>query len=430
VQTTVEDLSPIKKKIGVALPPEEFRAELEQAFRGLQSRARIKGFRPGKVPRPILERYYGEQVRSEVIGKLIEESFARALEEHKLKVVARPQIVAEEVHPENGLRYSATFEIKPEFDVEGAAGLEVTRVVTPVGEDAIEQQLERLRESFAQMVPLAERDAVETGDLVEIAYTGVVEGQVVPGASVKSRVIEIGAHVFPPPFEERLVGTRRGESLHIDVPYPPTHHSREIAGKTVTFRVEVKEIGAKELPRLDDEFAKDHGECGSLTELRDRIRRGIAAAAEREADERLRSSLVEQLTARNPVEVPEALVARRFEMMEREIGLHRARASGDAELDARIDALRAELRQRARAAAHSALVLERLAAQQALEVGETEIDERIADIARGVPSERERLAEIYRSPDARREIADRLAQEKALEWLVAHARISPGAPQS
>lgn len=430
MQTTVEDLSPVKKKLGVALPPEEFRAELDQAYRGLQLRARIKGFRPGKVPRPVLERYYGEQVQSEVVGKLIQESFARALAEHRLQAVARPEIVTEEIRPENGLRYSATFEVRPEFEVAGADGLEVARTVEPVTDDAIDHQLERLRESLAHMVPLSGRETIEAGDLVEIGYTGVADGRVVQGASVKSRVIEIGAQVFPPPVEERLIGRRRGESLHVDVAYPATHHHREIAGKTVTFRIEVKEIGAKELPVLDDEFAKDHGECGSLAELRERIRRDLGAVAEREADERVRSALVAQLTARNPVAVPEALVERRFEAMERELGLHGARASGDAELDAKIERVRAELVERARASVHAALVLDRLAVQQGLEVADREIDERIAAIVHAAPRERERLAELYRSPDARHEVGERLAQEKALQWLVAHARVTPGTAQT
>ncbi len=278
MESTVEDLSPVKKKIGVALPPEEVRAEIDEAYRGLQRRARIKGFRPGKVPRQVLERYYGEQVQSEVIGKLIQESYARALEEHRLHAIARPEIVAEEVRPEAGLRYSATIEIKPEFEVRDYAGLEVERRVVPVEDAEVDEQIERLRQSLAQMARREDRDTVESGDLVEIAYTGVVEGRVLKGASAESRVIEIGSQTFPPPFEERLVGARRGASIHIDVAYPAHHRSAEIAGKTVTFRVEVKEIGEKVLPALDDEFAKDHGECASLAELRDKVRDVVARA--------------------------------------------------------------------------------------------------------------------------------------------------------
>src|SRR6185369_13220065 len=168
VQITIEDLSPIKKKIGIALPPEEVRAEIDQAYRGLQQRARIKGFRPGRVPRAILERYYGEQVRSEVIGKLIQESYARALEEHHLHAVARPEIVAEEVRPDAGLRYSATIEIKPEVEVRDYSGLEVERTVTPVEDAEVDAQIERLRQSLAQMVRREDRDTIENGDLVEL----------------------------------------------------------------------------------------------------------------------------------------------------------------------------------------------------------------------------------------------------------------------
>ena len=423
MEVTVEDLSPIKKKLGIALPPEEVQAKIDAAYRGLSQRARIKGFRPGKVPRQVLERYYGSQVESEVIGELIQHSFVHALEERQLKAVARPEIVAEEVRPAEGLRYSATIEIKPDVRVEGYDRLEVERAVEPVADEAVDAQLERARQSFAQMVPVTDRDSVAQGDLVSLSYTGVVDGRALTGAAAQSRVVEVGGGTFPPPFEEKLVGMKRGESAHIPVEYPAHHHSADVAGKTVTFRVEVKDIGRKELPVLDDEFAKDHGECGSLAELKDKIKQGLAAAAERDADERVRVALVKQVVERNPFDVPEALTAQRFESMAREVGVHDAQASGNAELEAKLDEIRTELRARARESVHSALVLERIALQENISTGEAEIDERIADLVRSAPRERDRLADLYRHPEARREIAERLAQEKALTWLVEHATI-------
>ncbi len=427
VQITVEDLSPIKKKIGVALPPEEVRAEIEQAYRGLQQRARIKGFRPGRVPRAVLERYYGEQVRSEVIGKLIQDSYLRALEEHHLHAVARPEIVADEVKPEAGLRYSATIEIKPTFDVTGYDGLDVERKVAPVAEEAIDAQIERFRQSLAQFARREDRDVVEQGDLVEIGYTGVVDGRAVAGASAQSRVVEVGAQTFPPPFDEKLVGLRRGESTHVEVTYPEQHHAHEIAGKRVTFRVEVKEIGRKELPALDDEFAKDHGECGSLAELRQKVRTALESAAAREADDAMRGALVRTLLERNPIDVPDALVERRFDAMLHDLGIPETARDADPERAAQLDALRTELRQRARESVQSALLLERVAAQEHLEVTDAEIEERVAQALRSAPRERERLAEIYRTPEARREVRERIAQEKALDWVAGHARIAPDA---
>lgn len=431
MEVTVEDLSPIKKKLDIALPREEVQAKIDAAYRGLSQRARIKGFRPGKVPRQVLERYYGSQLESEVIGELIQHSFVHALEERQLKAVARPEIVAEEVRPAEGLRYSATIEIKPDVAVSGYDGLEVERVVEPVAEAAIDEQLERLRQSFAQMVPVTDRDTVAQGDLVSIAYTGVVDGRALTGATAQNRVLEVGSGTFPPPFEEKLVGLRRGESAHIPVEYPSQHHSAEVAGKTVTFRVEIKEIGRKELPALDDEFAKDHGECGSLAELRDKMRQGLTAAAEREADERVRMALVRQVVERNPFDVPEALVTQRFESMAHDVGVHDdAQAGGNAELQAKLDEIRTELRVRARESVHSALVLERIALQEHIAVPETDVDERIADVVRSAPRERDRLADLYRHPEARREIAERLAQEKALTWLVEHATIRTPAHQT
>src|SRR5262249_25025034 len=157
-----------------------------------------------------------------------------------LHAVARPEIVADEVKPDAGFSYSATVEIKPSFEVTGYDGIEVERGVAPVADDAVDAQLERFRQSLAQFVKRDDRDTVEQGALVEIAYTGVIEGRAVPGASAQSRVIEVGAETFPPPFDQRLIGVKRGESVHVEVTYPEHHHGAEIAGKRVTFRVEVK----------------------------------------------------------------------------------------------------------------------------------------------------------------------------------------------
>jgi trigger factor len=438
MEVTVETVSAVKRKIGVALPPDEVRAEIDQAYRGLQQHARIKGFRPGKVPRHVLEKYYGDQVRSEVIGRLIQDSYAKALEEKGLRAVARPEIVAEEVRPEEGLRYSATIEIKPTFEVSGFEGLEVERAVAAVPEEAVDERLQRLRESYAQMARHEDRDTVEQGDLVSIAYTGVIEGRALPGASATDRIIEIGSGTFPPPFEESLVGLKVGESTHIAIPYPANHHSPEIAGKTVTFRVEIKAVGRKELPALDDDFAKDHGECASLEELRGRIRKSLEDVAAHDADQRMRGALLKQLALRNPIDLPDALVEHRLEGMLHEVGAHGLDASDNPELAAKLDELRSELRRRARESVHTALLLERLASQQGIAVSDEEIDDRIAAAVHAAPRERERLAALYRAPEARREVSERLAQEKALEWLVGNAvvrevpasNLIAGAPKS
>ena len=430
MEVTVENIGPIKRKLGVTVPPEDVRVEIDKAYQGLQRHARIKGFRPGKVPRRILEKYYGDQVKGDVINRLMQESYARALEEQGFEAVAQPEIETDEVRLENGLRFSATIEIKPTFEVSGFDDLEIERKVEPVADEAVDGQLERLRESYAQMARLEDRDTVEQGDLVSVAYTGVVEGAVLKGASAEERIIEIGSNTFPEPFEEKMIGQKVGESRHIDISYPDSHHSPEIAGKTVTFRVEVKAVGRKDLPALDDDFAKDHGECDSLAELNAKIRAGLEGAAGRTADEQVRGELMKQLVEKNPIDLPEALVERRLDGMLREVGAHGMDASGNPELAAKLDELRTEFRRRAREAVHSGLLLERVAAQENLAVADGDIDARIETMVNAAPRERERLADLYRSPEARREVRDRLAQEQALEWLMGRVNVRESAAQT
>ncbi len=430
MEVTVENIGPIKRKLGVTVPAEDVRVEIDKAYQGLQRHARIKGFRPGKVPRRILEKYYGDQVRGDVINRLMQESYARALEEQGFEAVAQPEIETDGVKLEDGLRYSATIEIKPTFEVSGFDDLEIERKVEPVADDAVEGQLERLRESHAQMARLEDRDTVEQGDLVSVAYTGVVDGAVLKGASAEERIIEVGSNTFPEPFEEKMIGQKVGESRHIDISYPDTHHSPEISGKTVTFRVEVKAVGRKDLPALDDDFAKDHGDCDSLAELKAKIRAGLEGAAGRTADEHVRGDLMKQLVEKNPIELPESLVERRLEGMLREVGAHGMDASDNPELAAKLDELQTEFRRRAREGVHSGLLLERVAAQENLAVADGDIDARIETMVNAAPRERERLADLYRSPEARREVRDRLAQEQALEWLMGRVNVRDSAAQT
>jgi len=430
MEVTVENIGPIKRKLGVTVPAEDVRVEIDKAYQGLQRHARIKGFRPGKVPRRILEKYYGDQVRGDVINRLMQESYARALEEQGLEAVAQPEIETDGVKLEDGLRYSATIEIKPSFEVSGFDDLELERKVEPVADEAVDGQLERLRESYAQMARLEDRDTVEQGDLVSVAYTGVVDGAVLKGASAEERILEIGSNTFPEPFEEKMIGQKVGESRLIDLSYPESHHSPEIAGKTVTFRVELKAVGRKDLPALDDDFAKDHGECDSLAELNAKIRTGLEGAAGRTADEQVRGELMKQLVEKNPIELPDALVERRLDGMLREVGAHGMDASGNPELAAKLDELRTEFRRRAREAVHSGLLLERVAAQENLAVADGDIDARIETMVNAAPRERERLADLYRSPEARREVRDRLAQEQALEWLMGRVNVRESAAQT
>src|SRR5437870_12077529 len=259
---TVEDLTPVRKRLQVEVPAHAVQAERGRAFQRVGQRGRVRGFRPGKAPRPVLERVFGDGVRREVLGRLVEDSFHRAVETHGLAVVGTPDIDAEPITPGAALRYSATVEVRPAIALGDLSGLQVVRPATRVGDEDVERTIGALRESVAQLRPVEDRPQAEAGDGVRVDLTSRLEG----GEPVHREgvLLEAGSGSFPLALKRQLVGQTRGALLALRVAYPSDYPNTGLAGKTAEFEVEIKELRVKELPALDDDFARDHGKCESL----------------------------------------------------------------------------------------------------------------------------------------------------------------------
>ncbi len=424
MQVNVEDLSRVKKRIEVELPPEQVRAELDRAYERIQRRVKIKGFRPGRVPRKVLERHFGAQVREEVTAELISRSYREAVAQKALDVVADPRIEdIEAASVENGLRYRATVEVKPAVELREYLGLEIEAVHPQVDEQEVEETLERLRHAHAQMAAIEDRDQVEKGDLVQLDYTAIVDGRPLPAASANDRVIEVGAGAVPEEFESQLIGMRRGETRRIEVSFPRSHPNASLAGKRVVFRVELKRLGRKELPTLDDEFAKDCGDAGSLEELKGKIREQLREVSRRAAERSLRSRLLDRLIEKNPIEVPDGMVELRLDAMLREVGISRRAVEVTGELAAKIEGLRAKLRPQAHRDVCSALLLAEVARREGVEVSDDEVRSRMALYVSGSGGTQAQAARLFQDPAAREQTREQMLREKALELLMGNARI-------
>ncbi len=417
MKVTIESLSPIQKKLSFEIPPERVAEEIERSYRAVQSNARIKGFRAGKVPRPLLERHFGEQIAAEVSSLLVEESYGQALAEHAVPVVSRPHIVTEKLIPGQPFRYSATVEVRPEISLADYEGIEVERRVRKVGEHEVTQALDRLAESFAQLHPITDRDTVELGDVVTVDYSAFRRGKPVAGMQGKGRLVELKQGAAPPGFVEHLAGVRKGETVRFSV--PPTEASTQSQEESTTFCVTVRDIARKEKPLLDDEFAKDHGECATLEELRAKILDNLQKAANRQADRQMEDELLSKILDRNPFAVPPSLVQDQVRRLLAESGIERA-----VDVSALPEPLRDELTMRARKQVQTIFVLDAIAKQAALTVSEEELHQRVAEIlAAAGPEHRQRLEVSYAQPENREKVRERLLREKALRFLVDKAKI-------
>lgn len=422
MKVELETVDSVRRRLAVEVPVETVRGEIERTFDSLRRNAKVRGFRPGRVPRPVLERLFGDQVRADVFSKLIQESFADALREQQLEPVGEPEVVTEKAEPDAPLRYSVTIEVKPDVVATGYQGLEVDRRVREVTDADVDRFLNDLRESLAQSRPIADRVVAQGGDLATIDYEARI-GERIAGRG-EGRVVEVEAAASPLSLGAHLMDATIGVPLDFTIDYPAEHTNAELAGQSVRFHVTVKALASKELPPLDDEFAKDHGECDTLDALRERVRQQLESVAARDADGALRASLVDQLVTAHPLEVPHSMVERRTGLLVEEfldsLGQRRPPASREAELRAR---LHQELHERAEHQVKAGLLLEAIARQEQLTVTDDELDVQIDRFLERAGTARERMRALYHEPAARMRLRAQLLQERALDRVVEHARV-------
>lgn len=423
MKVTIETISTVEKKLNFEIPLERVNEEFEKMYRSFQLTARIKGFRPGKAPRSLIERQFGDQVTKEVETHLVEESYAQAIDEYKLPVVTHPHLVTEKVTPGQSFRYSAVVEVRPEVSVSIYEGLEAEKLLQKVHEQEVEDTLRRLAESFAQLHPITDRTQVENGDMIRLDFAAFVNDKPIPGLQGKERLIDTKTATVFPGFQDRLIGARKGSTLEFALPFPQSPENEESLNRIANFRVTIHELLRKEVPHIDDEFAKDHGECETLEELREKIRQNLQQSLDRRAENQVEDAILSQLIDRNPFEVPPSLIRGQEKQMLVDAGLLRPEEDLSVGKSALPDQMKEEFLTRARKQIQSFLLLDALANQVGIAVSEEEIQQRIEDIiiASGV-ERRHQIEGYYKQKENRDSLERRLQQEKTLHFVIDKAQ--------
>src|SRR5579872_3641442 len=400
MNVNLESPSALRRKLTIELEPAEIKTELDRAYNDLRRNVVLKGFRPGHAPRPMLERLFGDRVRGEIVQKLIKEYTDKALEEQNLKPLLPPEIVTEESDLAKALRFSATFDLRPEIVVRDYQGLRVPRPKVEVSDDEVRKTLEELRERSATL------------------------------KKVEDRILEVSSDRLAHGLDEVLTGAEVGQPAHATRSYAADYAEKDLAGKTVEWRAAVKEIYTKVLPALDDEFAKDLGDVASLDELRSKVHEQLLQRAHEEADLRARQGLLDLVIERNPVEVPQSLDDRERELMESEMAgaLVSAGMSREAAAE-RVRNSADEIRTRAHKRALSSLIVDAMAEQEKIEVSDDELAARVAHIVtRSAGRERDHVAEHYRSEESRALLKQSMRREKTLDALPERAQSEDADP--
>jgi trigger factor len=423
MQVNIETPNALRRKLTIEVEQDEIRRELDRAYNELKRGVVLKGFRPGHAPRQLLERFFGDQIRGDVIQKLVKEYTDKALEENQLKPVVPPEIVTEETDLTKSLKFSATFDLKPEVVVKDYEGLKVQEPTVEVSDKDVDDALERMRERQATLKKVDDRKQVREGDYVLAAIEGFEDGKPLSSVRSEDRLLEVSKRSLAHGLDEVLIGAEVGQQARGVKTYSADYAQKDLAGKTVEWRATVKEIYTRELPKLDDDFAKDQGDCQNLDELRKRVRADLEAHAREEADARVRQGLLDLVIERNPIEVPESLIERERRALESELaatleagGLEREQAAE------RVKAAEQELRTRAEKRARTVLIVDALAEQEKIEVSDEELGDRVAKIVTQSGPERDRAAEFYRHEENREVLRRTMRRDRALDVLLARAK--------
>ncbi len=422
-----ETSSSTKREIQVEIPAADVARETETLIQKYQKLARIPGFRTGHAPASVIKQRFAEGIKSDVVESLVPRYFRKEAEKLGLTPVSQPRVTDLHVHDGEPMTFKASFEVMPTIRVEDYKELRADKPDVSITDEEVEQSLKSLQEQRAAFTSI-EGSPLGDGDFAQVSLDGKpkdAEIAAAPGPTGSNPVhmddilVEIGGKGTMPEFTENLRGTSAGDERTFDVLYPQDFSDQRLAGKTFTYTVKVKAIKQKTLPQLNDEFAKELGEFASLEDVRKRIREGMEAEKKHAAEREAKDKLVAELVKRNDFEVPEALVENQIDLrLER--GLRALAAQGMKSEDMKkmdLNRLRAGQRDQAVQEVKAALLLEKIAEEEKIEVSDAEIDREVEAVA----EQSKQSVEIIRSrltrDGALDRIRNRIRSEKTLDFL-------------
>lgn len=420
----VDELSPVQRKVRVELPAETVASEFAHAYKNLGQRVRVKGFRTGKIPRNVLQGIYGDEVKGEVRSHLVEESLGEVIKERGLQIVSRPEVETNDLNEGGAFSFSAVFEIKPEIEVKDYLGVEVEKIKLTISDNQVQDALKRIQEGHARLEPVEGRDRVQTADFVTLDFEGTVAGKPFSGGKGENYSLEVGSGHALPQFEEAVVGLKIGDRQTAQVSYPDSYPNKEIAGKTVDFSIVVREIKQKVLPTLDDEFAKDHGEHGSLDELKAAIRKRLEDELKQYQDAELKEKLVSRLIEAHSFTIPPSMVERQTRyLMERYQNQGAGQAGADSDAAPPMEEARKTLEGRATRQVQTTLLVEKISQREKIEITDKDVQDRVDNLARAAGERAKSLREHYSRPEARDDLRAQMVFDRTLGYLLERAQI-------
>jgi trigger factor len=422
MKVQVENVSPIEKRLQIEVEPAFVEQELSQAYAQLSRQVKLPGFRPGKVPRRILEQRFKSEVEADVVKRVQVRAYVDAVKAHNLPAVGDPHLSGGALDASKPFAFTARVEVKPEITPKDYKGLTLKKLSADVTDEKVDEQLTRLRESRASVEKLEGRDVAQKGDLAFIDFDALKDGQPFPGNTGRDVTVEIADGQLIEGNLPQLEGMKVGEARSFDYAFPADYRVDEVKGQTAQFTVTLKELRGKKVPAADDAFAKDVG-LESLDALRARIRVDLERAARRTASVDERADLFQKLIEKNDFEVPRALVDRGIEiLLEGAFGQMQRQGFDFRNMNLDWEKLREELRPRSLAEVRGQLLLEAITAAEKLEATDADLDAECELISAETGAPLPAVKAQFKSAQGRDTLKGRALERKAMEFVKSHAK--------
>ncbi len=385
----------------------------------------IPGFRKGKAPMNIIERYYGKEIFYEdTFNEILQEVYDKELRESNITAVSYPDLDVKQIGKGQDLIFTAVVQTKPEVKPGKYKGIEIRKVEYNVSDEDINHELGHMQERNSRMVTVDDR-AVENGDITVIDFEGFVDGKAFEGGKAEGHELTIGSNTFIPGFEDQIIGMKIDEEKDINVKFPEEYFSKELAGKDATFKVKLHEIKKKELPELDDEFAKDVSEYDTLKELKESIKEKLEKENEQKAKYETEEAAIKAVCDNTEIDIPSGMIETEIDHMEKDME-QRMQYQG-LTLDMYLQMIgktkeefRKEYEDQAKDAVKSRLVIEAVANEEKIEADDKEVDEKIKEMAENYGKTED---ELKSNESLRNYLKENLKTEKTIEFIVKNAKI-------
>ena len=424
-----EKLEKSMVELQFSIDAETFKAAVNNAFKREGKKYAIPGFRKGKAPRHMIEKMYGSDIfHYDAVNDLFPEAYEAAVKEAKIDVVGRPDPEVVSMSEADGVVLKVKVAVKPEVELGEYAGLTVTKEAKNVNEADVDAEVKRMQDRNGRL--LTREGAAENGDTVDIDFEGFVDGKAFEGGKAEHYSLVLGSGSFIPGFEDQVVGHSAGEEFDVNVKFPEEYGAAELAGKDATFKIKLHEVKYKELPALDDDFAKDVSEYDTLDELKDSIRNNIKTNLDKQAEQKVENDLMDQVIANMKADIPDAMVDSRIDELVQDFE-YRISQQGLKLADylkymgMNIEQFRAQFKEQADKQVKMRLAMEPIVAKEGITASDEEFEEEVKRIADAYKMEADKVKSIV---DAAAVKAD-LAINKAIDFVKEKANVVTAEPK-